>query len=141
MNIRSLLPITAVAVACAAGNIASAQAPSNTAANEVNERANRLAIAEGVLKVDGKLYVVSAGIARRIELKDGQMATLDGLIRPIPPNATLPGGVPKATVSEPGKKPATDPSTTATGAKNTPQAERNKGVGDPSPGASSTSVK
>lgn len=148
MNIRSILQILILGAALTTGHFASAQVTSTSGDARVNDRASGLAITEGVLRVNGVLYVVTAGIAKRIDLADGQMATMDGLIRAIPANATLPGGVPQATISSGvsgasagGTTTRTETNTTATGATNTPQAERNRAVGDPTPGATTPSVR
>jgi hypothetical protein len=147
MKIRSVLPLILAAVAIVVSHPVSAQLPA-TSDTGVNDRGSRLFMTEGVLRVNGVLYIVSAGIAKRIDLVDGQMATMDGLVKAIPAHATLPGGVPQATATSgasaapAGRPPTKDPiQTTATGATNTPQSERNKGVGDPTPGSSTPSTK
>jgi hypothetical protein len=141
MNIRTILQITILGMVMATANVASSQVTATSGGTAVNERNPQVALSEGVIRVNGVLYVVTAGIAHRIDLADGQMATLDGLVRAIPPNATLPGGVPQATISGPTGAVRNDPSSTATGATNTPQAERNRNVGSPAPGATTPSER
>ena len=144
MKIRSILQAVIAVAVLAATHVASAQVTSTSGDTRVNETAQRTLLAEGVMRVNGVLYIVSAGIARPIELADGQMATMGGVVRPIPPNATLPGGIPQATISTPAAgtvvTPATATPTTIPG-RATPQAERNRNVADPTPGASTPSSR
>jgi hypothetical protein len=141
MNIRSILHAVIVVTVLATAHVASAQVTSTSGNPRVNETADRALLAEGVMRVNGVLYIVSAGIARPIELADGQMATMGGVVRNIPVNAALPGGIPQATITTtPAVPPATTNPTTIPG-KTTPQAERNRNVGDPSPGATTPSTR
>jgi hypothetical protein len=141
MNIRTILQTTILGIVMAAADVASAQVTGTSGGTAVNEGKGQIALSEGILRVNGVLYVVTAGIAHRVDLGDGQMATLDGVVRTVPLNATLPSGVPKATISGATGAVRNDPSSTATGATNTPQADRNKNVGNPAPGATTPSVR
>lgn len=44
----------------------------------------------GIVRLNGNFYVVNNGVARRIDLADGQMATMDGIIRELPRSDTVP---------------------------------------------------
>jgi hypothetical protein len=149
MKIRSILQAVVAVSVLATAHMASAQVTSTSGEVKVNEAEQRTLLAEGVMRVNGVLYIVSAGIARPINLADGQMATMGGVVREIPPNATLPGGIPQATLSTPAAgtpatgtavAPATANPTTIPG-RATPQSERNRNAGDPSPGATTPSSR
>jgi len=96
MNIRSFFCILPLTAAFGITNAAFAQSAASSSDVEAHHTPAS-AVPDGVLRLNGSLYIINNGVAHRIELADGQMATMDGNIHKVPQNYTAPATAPTTT--------------------------------------------
>jgi hypothetical protein len=101
MKTPIILAVTAAALAMALPDRLHSQSAASGDV-EAHHDYNSGGIPNGVLRVNGVLYIVNGGVARRIDLADGQMANMDGVIGKLPKDFVVsklgatPAGTPMA---------------------------------------------